>query len=112
MKRFSAIATPVEKVTIGTRRKILQWTTEGFIALAARKEPLTAAEAAYLNFNNTVLVAEIRERILEDRIRTPSEGNSERVGQIVRTFLVEKRLWSSSFSPEDESETVSGSEGY
>lgn len=70
LERFSTIATPLEKVFYGIKHMIHRWIVNGFVALATREESLTAQEAAYLGYRTTVLVAEVRERVLRRKMTT------------------------------------------
>ncbi|KAJ7645917.1 hypothetical protein DFH06DRAFT_915595, partial [Mycena polygramma] len=54
--QLAAVAGPVDKITLGHRYGVPEWLAPAYLALAMRKEPLTATEGAKLGVEALVRV--------------------------------------------------------
>jgi hypothetical protein len=79
LRRLLPLASPVDKIVLGRQYGFGDWLTPAFVAVCARAEPLSLAEAKRMDGEDVARIYQAREKARGSSISVPSEVAQEAV---------------------------------
>lgn len=72
ISNLTGLATPVEKIYLAKKYDVPNWLQASYESLCKRPAPIELWEAERMGWDTSVLLAKAREKLRDERLRTPS----------------------------------------